>query len=261
MEYGVIYCILMHANGKTAQPLATPERMYHEDEILTIREVAKYLKMNERSIYKLAHLGLIPTVKIASQWRFRKNLIDSWLENQMSSSAMKFAQDENATQLPISTLLTPEGVKIHLTARRKDEVLQELADLMVEAHGIRDRDIFLREILNRERLCTTAIQRGVAMPHPRRNGHQFTHKPAVVFGCSREGIDCGSLDGEPTRLFFMLCAPQDHLHLKIMATINKMLMDADVREALLAATSGQEVIDILRRKEGMQEELLANESR
>jgi nitrogen PTS system EIIA component len=252
---------MMHMNEKTAQPIATPEPVYREDEILTIREVAKYLKMNERSIYKLAHLGLIPTVKIASQWRFRKNLIDAWLENQMSSSAMKFAQDENGAHLPIYTLLTAEGVKTHLTGRRKEEVLQELADLMVEAHGIRDRDIFFREILNRERLCTTAIQRGVAMPHPRRNGHQFTRKPAVVFGCSREGVDCGSLDGEPTHLFFMLCAPEDHLHLKIMAAINKLLMDADVREALLAATSGEDVIEILRRKEGVQEELFSNESR
>jgi PTS system nitrogen regulatory IIA component len=232
--------------------------MYHEDEILTIREVARYLKMNERSIYKLAHQGLIPTVKIASQWRFRKNLIDAWLENQMSFSATRAVPDGNSVH--VSALLSPEGIKINLAGHRKDEVLEELADLMVEAHGIRDRDIFLREILNRERLCTTAIQRGVAMPHPRRNGQQFTRKPAVVFGCSREGIDFGSLDGELTHLFFMLCAPEDHLHLKIMAAINKLLADTEVREGLLAAASGEEVMEILRRKEGMQEEFLLNES-
>jgi excisionase family DNA binding protein len=235
--------------------------MYQEDEILTIREVARYLKMNERSIYKLAHQGLIPTVKIASQWRFRKNLIDAWLENQMSSSATKAVPDGNSVHVPVSGLLRPEGIKIDLAGHRKDEVLEELADLMVEAHGIRDRDIFLREILNRERLCTTAIQRGVAMPHPRRNGRQFTRTPAVVFGCSREGIDFGSLDGELTHLFFMLCAPEDHLHLKIMAAINKLLTDTQVHEGLLAAASGEEVMEILRRKEGMQEEFLLNESR
>lgn len=228
--------------------------MYEEDEILTIREVAKYLKMNERSIYKLAHQGLIPTVKIASQWRFRKNLIDAWIESQMSSSAVVSALADNSESIPISTLLRPEGIKTNLAGRRKDEVLEELGELMVQAYSIKDPDIFLREIFNREKLCTTAIQRGVAMPHPRRNGNHFIGEPAVVFGCSKDGVNFGSLDGKLTHLFFMLCAPQDHLHLKIMATINKLLANADVREELIAATSAEEVMDIIRRREVIERE-------
>jgi excisionase family DNA binding protein len=227
-------------------------KMYEEDEILTIRDVAKYLKMNERSIYKLAHQGLIPTVKIASQWRFRKNLIDAWLEGQMSSAAKSLLSDLNEI-IPIHSLLKPEGIKINLLATRKDEVLQELADLMVEAHGIKDKDKFLREILNRERLCTTAVQKGLAVPHPRRNGDQFTQQPALVFGCSKEGIEFGALDGEPTHLFFMLCAPQDHLHLKIMAEINKLLVNPCVQEELIAAPAADKVIAIIRREERAKE--------
>ena len=226
--------------------------MYEEDEILTIRDVAKYLKMNERSIYKLAHQGLIPTVKIASQWRFRKNLIDAWLEGQMSTAAKSLLSDLNEI-IPIHSLLKPEGIKINLVATRKDEVLLELADLMVEAHGIKDKDKFLREILNRERLCTTAVQKGLAVPHPRRNGDQFTRQPALVFGCSKEGVDFGALDGEPTHLFFMLCAPQDHLHLKIMAEINKLLANPCVQEELIAAPAADKVIAIIQREEKAKE--------
>ena len=254
MEYNVICCTMTFANGKGYHTARSASHMYEDDEILTIREVAKYLKMNERSIYKLAHQGLIPTVKIASQWRFRKNLIDAWLESQMSSAVIASALDGNSENIPISSLLKREGINTNLIGRRKDEVLEELANLMVQAHSIKDPDIFLREIVNRERLCTTAIQRGVAVPHPRRNGNLFTQKPAVVFGCSREGVDFGSLDGEPTHLFFMLCAPQDHLHLKIMARINKLLVNGDVREELIAATSPQEVIDIIKRREAIKEE-------
>ncbi len=226
--------------------------MYQDDEILTIRDVAKYLKMNERSIYKLVHQGLIPTFKIASQWRFRKNIVDAWLESQMTSPVNSLPE-ENFQDAPISSLLKPEGIKTRLSGRRKNEVLEELADLMVEAHFIKDRDRFLREILNRERLCTTAIQKGVAMPHPRRNGNHFTRRAALVFGCSREGVDFGSLDGEPTHLFFMLCAPEDHLHLKIMAKINKLLARSEVREELIAATSPEHVILIIQREEGQRE--------
>jgi len=226
--------------------------MYQDDEILTIRDIAKYLKMNERSIYKLVHQGLIPTFRIASQWRFRKNLVDAWLESQMSSPVNSLPEEDSHDTV-ISSLLKPEGVKTSLAGRRKNEILEELADLMVEAHSIKDRDRFLREILNRERLCTTAIQKGVAMPHPRRNGNQFIRRPALVFGCSKEGVEFGSLDGERTHLFFMLCAPEDHLHLKIMAKINKLLAKSEVREELMAATSPELVIEIMKREERQEE--------
>jgi PTS system nitrogen regulatory IIA component len=229
--------------------------VYEEDEILTIREVAKYLKMNERSIYKLAHQGLIPTVKIASQWRFRKNLIDAWLEGQMTSGALKSLSEGNAEDVFIHPLLKPEGIETHLRARTKNQVLEELADLMVQSHGIKDRDGFLREILNREKLCTTAIQRGLAVPHPRRNGSRFTQHPAVVFGCSKEGVEFASLDGGLIHLFFMLCAPRDHLHLKIMAKINKLVSNQEVHEGLLRSTSAEDVMIIIRREEGLKEQL------
>ncbi len=244
----------MRRNAINRNHSRKPSNMYEEDEILTIRDVAKYLKMNERSIYKLAHQGLIPTVKIASQWRFRKNLIDAWIESQMSSTAIASALSNNSESIPLSTLLKRDGIRTNLAGRTKDEVLHELAELMVACYPIKDPDIFFREIVNREKLCTTAIQRGVAMPHPRKNGNHFTREPAVVFGCSKNGVDFDSLDGEPTHLFFMLCAPQDHLHLKMMATINKLLADDDVRDALIAAASAEQVIRIIRGREVIEEE-------
>lgn len=229
--------------------------MYEEDEVLTIREVAKYLKMNERSIYKLAHQGLIPTVKIASQWRFRKDLIDAWLESQMAAAATNSLFDRNSEEVFIHSLLNAEGINTNLAGQRKDEVLEELADMMVRAHSIKDRDRFLREVVNREKLCTTAIQKGVAVPHPRRNGNQFVKSAGLVYGCSKKGVDFDSLDGAPTHLFFMLCAPKDNLHLKIMGKVNKLLGDADVREELIAATSAREVINIMKREEEVSKEL------
>ncbi len=54
--------------------------MSDPDEILTIKQVADYLKVNERAIYKLAQEGGIPTVKVANQWRFRRSMIDGWLD-------------------------------------------------------------------------------------------------------------------------------------------------------------------------------------
>ena len=58
-------------------------RISHMSEIMTIKDVADYIKMNERTVYKLANNAKIPAVRLSNQWRFKKNTIDEWLEAQM----------------------------------------------------------------------------------------------------------------------------------------------------------------------------------
>jgi len=53
-----------------------------EKEIMTVKQVAKYLQMDEHTIYKLARTGLIPSLKIAGQWRFKKDVIDKWISEE-----------------------------------------------------------------------------------------------------------------------------------------------------------------------------------
>ena len=229
--------------------------MPDSDEILTIKDVADYLKVNERAIYKLAQDGLIPTVKIANQWRFRKSMIDAWLDLRMSSynnsSARKIdLQSISKTDLlAISDILKPYAIDPDLKSDNKEAILKELVDLLAKTYTVRDRSRFLNAIISREKLCSTAIIENAAIPHPRYNGSYFVQQPALVLGRSRKGIDFNSIDGKPTHLFFLLCAPTDNIHLMIMAKLSRLLNDETTRQLLLKAESPQKIIEIIQNKE------------
>jgi len=102
----------------------------------------------------------------------------------------------------------------------------------------------LRVLQDREKISTTAIGEGVAIPHGKL---PTVEKIWGLFARSLPGVDFASLDGEPTHLFFTLIAPQDAAadHLKALARISRLLKDPDLRQRLLAARSSQDLYDII----------------
>jgi PTS system nitrogen regulatory IIA component len=102
----------------------------------------------------------------------------------------------------------------------------------------------LRVLQDREKISTTAIGEGVAIPHGKL---PTVEKIWGLFARSLHGVDFASLDGEPTYLFFTLIAPQDAAadHLKALARISRLLKDPDLRQRLLAAGNSQELYNII----------------
>jgi len=234
--------------------------MYDPDEILTIKQVADYLKVNERAIYKLAQEGGIPTVKIANQWRFRRSMIDGWLDLQMSSAFAGHNGHSNGTangadpadpgaDLSIADILRPDAIQLDLEAATKHDALNELANVLVKNFPVRDPAGFRKAVIGRERLCSTAIVEDVAFPHPRYNGSRFVKEPAVAVGRSARGLDFGSVDGKPTHLLLMVCAPSDTVHLRLIAKLGRVFNDTTLRQALIEAPDPAAVIQLIRERE------------
>jgi PTS system nitrogen regulatory IIA component len=236
--------------------------MSDPDEILTIKQVARYLKVNERAIYKLAQEGAIPTVKIANQWRFRRSMIDGWLDLQMSSHLIPYNGLRNGADAPpvptgdlkIADALRPAAIRLDLTATTKSEALDELAAVLSDAFGVRDPAGLRQAVHHRERLCSTAIVEDVAFPHPRRNGNRYTRELAIAVGRSTQGIDFRGMDGKPTHLVVMLCAPSDALHLQVIAKLGRLLGDAALRRTLLKAPGAEAFIKLIRERESSEGE-------
>jgi PTS system nitrogen regulatory IIA component len=121
-----------------------------------------------------------------------------------------------------------------LQGRTKDEVLRELAGLIAQVHPEIEADRLVEVLWERERLGSTAIGDGIAIPH----GKLPSVKGVLAaFGRHLEGVDFQSLDGNPTRLFFLLVAPEDSvgLHLKALARVSRLLKEASFRQQLLTA--------------------------
>lgn len=139
-----------------------------------------------------------------------------------------------------------EQQKERRLVKDKEMVLQELAEILDASGQIVNPTKFYKDMLNRERKATTAIAPGIAIPHVR-----SMQVRSFIMGFARapgDGIHFGSLDGDPTRLFFMLASPpyEDKLYLKIYRQFAEMISNDWVVDAFLDAETEQDVLNVLR---------------
>ncbi|MBS0240640.1 MAG: PTS IIA-like nitrogen regulatory protein PtsN [Proteobacteria bacterium] len=135
--------------------------------------------------------------------------------------------------MDLGDLLKPEGVFAALKVKNKKQALQELAGKAARITGLDERTIF-DNLLQRERLGSTAVGRGIAIPHARLTG---LDRIATVFAQLDEAIDFDAPDNEAVDLVFVLLAPEQAGadHLKALARISRVLRDPQTLEKLRAA--------------------------
>ena len=150
--------------------------------------------------------------------------------------------------MKIEDLLSPDLMIMNLKATTQEEAIKEMADLEVKQGVVNNEDEFIKSIWAREKESTTGIGEGIAMPHAR---NKYINRAAVLFAKSPKGIDYKALDGQPVHLFFMITAPAgaDNTHLQALAKLSSLLINPDVVNALKAATTPEEVIDIFKKAE------------
>lgn len=145
----------------------------------------------------------------------------------------------------IVELLDPAAVEADLSCRGKDQALEQMTEVLLRAAPGLGREAVLQVLRERERLGSTGIGEGVAIPHGKL---KTVDRLLLAFGRSRAGVDFDSMDGKPAHLFFLLLAPEDSvsIHLKTLARISKLLKDAQVRAQLMAARDAAELYEIIR---------------
>jgi len=145
----------------------------------------------------------------------------------------------------IETFLKPENIRMQLKSKDKESVLEELVDILVESGYVLNKEKVLNAVIAREKLCSTGFEKGVAIPHPRQGDASAVKQLIAAIGISQEGIDFDSLDGEPVKIFVLLCAPNDQEHLRALARLARILKNPELREAILKAKTPEEIIQIL----------------
>ncbi len=153
--------------------------------------------------------------------------------------------------MKITDLLQRDTIQLNLRASSKREVIEELVDVLDRAGKLSDRNGYRDAILKRESESTTGLGEGIAIPHAKTSA---VKTPAIAFGRS-EGIDYEALDGQPSRLFFMIAAGENanNEHLETLSKLSVYLMDPAFQERLYAATSESDVIRAIEEKEAAEE--------
>jgi excisionase family DNA binding protein len=216
---------------------------------MTVKQLADYLNVNERTVLKLVSEGSLPGVKIGNQWRFRKAMIDTWLDDQMLGVTPRYvtaAQPEGLPQkrLDLTSCFKPEHIVPELVAHTKNMVVEELAAKAHELGLVRDKTWFVGALIERENVMPSAVGSGVAFLHTlRRNPEQVT-RPFMILGRSTNGIDFDALDSKPTHLFFVLGLKFEELYLPWLHKLSQMFAESSAVKAVLSA-SAEEIFQVI----------------
>ncbi|UCD64197.1 MAG: PTS sugar transporter subunit IIA [Candidatus Zixiibacteriota bacterium] len=131
-----------------------------------------------------------------------------------------------------------------LKAEGKNDVIEELVDLVATSNMVKNRDQLLQDVVDRESLVTTGVGYGVAFPHAKTRSVKGI---IIAFGRSSQGIDFDAMDHKPVHLFFLIAAPEDAIgaHLNVMARLSYLMKSEKNRQKLLEATSPGDVLVLM----------------
>lgn len=144
----------------------------------------------------------------------------------------------------ISELLQKESIALGRKPQDKADAIGQMVELLAKSGSLEDKKKFKQAILERERLSTTGIGEGIAIPHGKSSAVKRAALAAMVVP---QGVDFASADSAPVHLLFMIAVPEEgaELHLEVLERLAAMLMDEDFRKRLTAAKDAAEFLHIL----------------
>ena len=210
-------------------------------EIMTIEEVAKYLQVEEKTIYDWAQKGTLPGGKIGTTWRFKTADIEKWLNDKLkkdkdNKANNKFDEDNIS--------LIPKRVLISNTIE-KNQAIHEMINILSESKHVININELKKGILERENIMSTGIGLGIGVPHVRSDA--VSHL-IMTIGIFKNGImNYQSLDEKPVKIVCMIASRsnQHKEYLNMLSNISTKLKQKIIREQLLGTTDKKFICDLL----------------
>lgn len=223
------------------------------------QQLAAYLSMDVREIKKLAGKGRIPGRRVGERFLFTKVEIDHWVWQEMHN----FNRNELRgiekgvsrhhgmdADTPIVCPLIPDiTLPVPLDARTRNGVLKGLVDIAEQAGLIYSRQHVMEELQGREQLCSTALVRQVAFPHPRHPLPYDIAESFVIPAITTSGIPFGAEDGSLTRMFFLICSKDERTHLHVLARLVRMLDAPGVVDSMMECEDSEQLDEALAHRE------------
>lgn len=214
--------------------------------ILTLKELADYLRVNERTILRMLKSGQIQGVKIGGQWRFNGSQIDQLFFPQTPATgpdAVPLADFASSKlHIPLSRILHEDRMVLDMKAKDIAEVVDELCEpvarktLCLDVHDLKAR------LVAREKLLSTGVGKGIAIPHPRDPIPALREPAILILGRSHAGVDFHAVDKKPVQLFLLLICQNIELHLHLMGALARLLQDNAFIKVAREAKTGEQII-------------------
>ncbi len=142
--------------------------------------------------------------------------------------------------MKIAEILQEQCVVAEIRGKTKKEIIAELVEALAKARLVKDVEPVVNVVMDREKLGSTGIGNGVAVPHGKLKN---INNIMCAFGRSKNGVDFDAVDRAPVHIFFLVLAPEDSasLHLKVLSRITKILRDQSLRKKIIKLTNVHEL--------------------
>ncbi|HCC2365170.1 TPA: PTS sugar transporter subunit IIA [Klebsiella pneumoniae] len=144
--------------------------------------------------------------------------------------------------MDISTVLNVKNIKLNMTARTKEEVIEELTDLLIQDGAVTNKEDFIRDVWLREELGSNGFENHIAIPHGKSSG---VYRTALAIGRTQHAIPWETMDGSDVRcviLFAVCLVDQNATHIRLLAQVSGSLADEDIIAKLLVESDPHKII-------------------
>ena len=149
----------------------------------------------------------------------------------------------------VAQAICADRIRLNLHANDRDGILRELVLLVIDPTDERGTEVLFKALKEREDLCSTCVNEGVAVPHSRNALVGLVGRPVLAYGRHPRGVAFGALDTKPVHHFFLLCAPNVREHLQLLARLTRLTNKPEFRDGLMAAESPDQLMALIRRME------------
>lgn len=212
---------------------------------LTIKEVANLFGVCEKTIYRLLNKGKLPGVKIGGQWRFSRQEIQERLkQEQIQTTPRPAIITTNTKEISLNEALLAGGIFFQIPGTSIEEVLEN-AVTNIYQNSKPEQQKLVNALLFRERLCTTAIGQGIALPHPRHpSSFHFGHS-SISLCFLENALDLEATDNQPINTLFFVFAKTEKEHLHLLKILASMLHQHDFINILKPTSNRLEIFQVL----------------
>jgi nitrogen PTS system EIIA component len=209
---------------------------------LSVQDSARLLSVSEKTIYRWVKQGKLPAYRINEQYRFNRAELLEWATSQrVNVSADIFNEPHNGiAPAGLFDSLRAGGVHYRVEGKDKAEVLRTAVDLMPLPEKV-DRQFLLQVLLARESLGSTAVGRGIALPHVRNPVVMHVARPMITLCFLEKPVEFDALDGQPVHTLFTMLSPTVRAHLHMLACLSFALQQPAFSEVIAKKGSREEI--------------------
>jgi nitrogen PTS system EIIA component len=227
---------------------------------LNMNETAAYLHLERRDLEALVKRSEIPFERQGDRILFQKRQIDAWASQRiLGMSGKRLAEYHRTSSLKhhnlspkhalMPELLTPARINPGMPSKTKPSVVRDMVAMAEKTELLYNPADLITALKEREEMCSTAIDGGMALLHPRHHEPYMFMDSFVVLGRTTQPIPAGAPDGKPTDIFFLVCCQDDRTHLHTLARLCSMALSTAMLANLRSAHGAKAMHEVIMRSE------------